>query len=189
MKASLLACLSIELLNRSYEIAYVMAATSMLIVLASFVLEFRRKKFSWTVVYVPLLILQPGWRLAWGEIRSHGLRAMSADCGFGNRGESIILTILLLAVLIALVRGRLSKRVFLFRLTIVCWIFHVLVFFGLRISSSLYLFLLKVLPSGADEVEGTISGGDANLRGFTLISTIVFAVLYVIERIPRRRGE
>src|SRR2546423_15081862 len=140
MEASSLACLSIEWLNGSYLLAYVMGAASTVCVLASFVIEWRRKKFSWLIVYTPLLILQPAWRLVCGEV-IHGSRAGSSDCGFGNRGESIFLTAALVAILVIVIREDLNKRVFLLRLIIVCWIIHVGMFllglFGL-LSSFLF---------------------------------------------------
>lgn len=177
MEASILACLSIEWLNTSYTVAYVMAAASTVVVVACLVVEVRRKRFSWLAVYAPLLILQPAWRLAWGEITRHGLRPMSSDCGFGNRGESIFLTAVLVAVLVVLVRGHLSKRLFLLRLAIICWVIWMLViplaWFG----------LLYFLPA---QVEGTVVGGAAACASYALILTLISAVLYIFERLRRR---
>jgi hypothetical protein len=177
-----LACLSVEWLNTSYEVAYVMAAVSTAVVLASLFVEARRKKFSWLAIYAPLLILHPAWRLALGEIR-HGSRQVSADCGFGNRGESIFLTVTLVALFIILSRGRLGKRLFLLRVVTGCWFFHVLVFF-LRQSSPLRSLL-------SAEVLGTIEGGEGAVGVYTVILTLICAVLYLLRyvRLRRRRSD
>jgi hypothetical protein len=183
---SFLACLSIEWLNTSYTIAYTMAAASTAVVLACLVVEVRRKKFLWLVVYAPLLLLQPAWRLAWEEILTHGLRPGSSDCGLGNRGEAIFLTAMLVAVLVMLLRGHLNKRLFLLRLTVVCWIIQVIIFFPATSTAS-YLLLSKFLSTDvAAQIDGTVVGGAGRLQWYTLALTLISALLYLLERLRRR---
>src|SRR5882724_808103 len=180
------ACLSIEWLYTSYTVAYVMGVASIAVVLASLGIEVRRWRFSWLILYTPLLILQPGWRLLWGDIIYHGVRPASSDCGLGNRGESIFLTVTLAAILIVLIRGNLSRRTFLLRLTMGCWIFHALVFFLER--STIHDSFLSNLVSHdvADQVLGTVEGGAAGVGWYTLVLTLICAVLWLIERVRRR---
>jgi len=154
-----------------------MAEASIAIVIVCFVIEFRRKNFSWLAIYAPLLIFQPAWRLAWGEIKLHGLRPPSADCDFGNRGESIFLTATLLAVLLALVRGGVSKRLFLLGLTIFCWLFNVLV-----LPLDVYA-LLNWLPP---KVGFTIAAGAGHIISYTFALMFVSGFLYILEHFRRR---
>ncbi len=162
-----------------------MAAAAVAVVVAALVVAWRRRTFSWLAVCIVLLLLQPAWRLAWGEI-INGSRAASSDCGFGNRGESIFLAATLGAVLVMLIRGDVSKRLFLLRLTVVCWIIHVLVFL-LGISQGLSSFLFAVFSADvATQTLGTIEAGAGRISRYTIVLTVCCAFLYILERRRRR---
>ena len=124
-----LACQSLELVHRNLLAVDYSGACAAVIFLACFANEWRRSKFSWLPLYAPLLILHPVWPQAWGNIMSPEFRALSADCFFGDKGESIFLTATLLAVLITIVRRTVSIRSFLLRLTIVGWTIIILMRF------------------------------------------------------------
>lgn len=177
----LLACLSVEYLNTSYVIAYAMAAISTVVVLASLAIEWRRKKFSWLILYAPLLILQPAWRLAWNEIH-RGWRAASADCGFGNRGESIFLMLTFVVIFVAILRGNVTKRLFLLRLTVVCSIIYGVIFV-LSYTPFPFAVLSSVLsPEVAGPVWGTMAGGAWRLSSYIIVFSVICLALYLNGR-------
>jgi hypothetical protein len=177
----ILACLSPESAYLSYKVCYAMAAASTAVVLLAFILEKRRKKFSWFPLYLPLWLLQPGWRVAREEIHS-GVLPVRADCGFSIRGESIFLFITLATMLVTIVRSRTAKRLFLFRVITVCWIVHALVLL-VRFFPYDYAIFSTVIPRPvALEVVDTIEIGQAQTIGYTFVLTIVCCALYVYER-------
>jgi hypothetical protein len=152
-----------------------------MVVLACLLIEARRNKYSWLVIYTPLLLLQPAWRLAWGEVR-HGGRTMSADCGFGDRGESIFLALMLVAIFVVLVRGDSSKRLFFLILTIVCSITYVLAFV-LGLTPLPFAILSRVVsPEVAGQVWGSVEGGAGRLSSYAVMFAVICAILYVQER-------
>ena len=185
MIASFLACLSIEWLNASYTISYIMGAVSFAIALACVVVAWRRKAFSWLAVCAVLLVCHPAWQLAWGEML-HGSRAASGDCGFGKRGESIFLAGALALTLVMLVRGNLSKRSFIFRLTIACWAIHVFAFFLSRSQLLNSVLYAMVSPDIGTQTFGTIEAGSGYITPYTLVLTICCIVLYWVDRRRRR---
>lgn len=184
----LLACQSPESANISYKVCYAMAAASTAVVLLAFIFEKRRKKFSWFPLYLPLWLLQPGWRLAWDEIHS-GVLPVRADCGFSVRGESIFLFITLATMLVTIVRSRTAKRLFLFRVITVCWIVHALVLLA-RFFPYDYAIFSTVLPRQiALEVVDTIEIGQMQTIGYTFVLTIVCCALYIAKCHDLRRAQ
>jgi hypothetical protein len=162
-----------------------MAAVSFAIALACVVVARRRKAFSWLVMCAALLVFHPAWQLAWGEMLN-GSRAASADCGFGKRGESIFLTAALAAILLMLIRGNLSKRSFIFGLTIACWAIHVIAFV-LNRSQLLNSVLYAVVPPDiGTQTFGTIEAGSGHISPYTLVLTLCCVVLYWVEWRRRR---
>jgi hypothetical protein len=181
----LVACLSPESANLSYKVCYATAVASIAVVSLAFIVEKRRKDFSWLPLYLPLWLLQPGWRLAWDEIHS-GMLPVPADCGFSIRGESIFLFLTLATMLVAIMRSRTVKRVFLLRVVTVCWIVHALALL-VRFLPYDYAIFSAVLPRPvAIEVVDTIEIGQAQTIAYTFALTIVCFALYVYERQNRR---
>jgi hypothetical protein len=178
---TLLACLAPkEVIIRNIEIAYVMAALSAALVSVSLFVEWRRKKFSWLIVYAPLLMLHPAWQLGLDEIRNGGGR-VSADCFFGASGESIFLTAMLIAVVFVMFPGGVSKRLFLLRAMLTFWTIFALQFFFI---TALDKMLLRVLSHDlVDQIDATIRAG----TGYAVILTAVCGVLYLIEALRKRR--
>jgi hypothetical protein len=185
MIASPLACLSIEWLNTSYTVSYVMAAVSFAITLGCFVVAWRRNAFSWLILGILLLLCQPAWQLAWGEMLN-GSRAASGDCGFGKRGESVFLTAVLAAILLIQIRGNVSKRSFIFRVTIACWALHAFAFILSRSQLLNSALFAAFPPDMGAQVFGTIEAGSGNVILYTIVLTLCCAVLYWIERRRRR---
>jgi hypothetical protein len=185
MIASFLACLSIEWLNTSYTISYITAAVSLALALACVVIAWRRKVFFWLAICATVLVCHPAWRLAWAEMLK-GSRAATADCGFGARGESIFLTAVATAILLILVRGKPSKRSFIFILTIACWAIHALAFALNRselLTSALYGMLS---PDMGTQIFATIEAGSGRITLYTLVLTLCCGGLYLLERRRRR---
>lgn len=154
-----------------------MAGGSTIIVFALLAIEFRRKKFSWFVVYAPFLLLQPAWRLAWNEIHD-GWRAASSDCGFGNRGECIFLTTTLVAIFVVILRGDVTKRPFLLRLTIVCAIINALIF----------VLSYTSFPFATFGLIWRIVEGGANLSGYVVTFVLICLSLYMQSKMGIQGG-
>jgi hypothetical protein len=179
-------CLSIDWLNTSYRVSYIMAAVSLLLVVVLLAVELRNRSVSWPAIYIPLLVLQPGWRLAWGELMRHGMREASSDCGFANRAESIFLTATLFAIVIIVFMKGANKRSFLFYWTAICWSICVVVAI-LGYSSLPFAFLSSVASSDlAGQILGTMDGAGARLGGYAIILTGICIGLFVTKHVRRR---
>jgi hypothetical protein len=120
-----LACLAEGwVIDTSYRIAYWGAGLSAAVALASFIVEFWRGRFSWLPVYAALLLPHPGWRLGWREFRD-SVRAVSSDCGYGNRFIATALLVATVSVLLlVLLRPGFSQRLYLVLLAAACWALH-----------------------------------------------------------------
>ena len=182
----LLACLSPETLNRSYAICYLMVAVSTAFFAIAVFLETKQGLFSWLALYLPVWLLQPGWRLGWEEISEHARQAR-ADCGFPYRGESIFLMAILGITLIAIARHW-QKRVFFLRLAIGCWLVHILIFL-LTCFSLDYTMALMISPQPtAAEISSTIQIGQAGMAPYTVLVTVICCALYAHRVWKTRRG-
>lgn len=108
----------------SYRIAYWSVALSAAAGLLSSVVEWRRGSFRWLPIYAALLVPHPGWRLAWHELHD-GVRAVSSDCGYGNRFISLALLLVIISVLLLVfLRPAFDRRRFLVTLAAACWALH-----------------------------------------------------------------
>jgi hypothetical protein len=84
-----LGCLAPDwVIDNSYRFAYWGIALSGAGALASFLVEWHRRRFAWLPIYALLLLPHPGWRLGWHEIRDY-VRAVSSDCGYSDRFVSM----------------------------------------------------------------------------------------------------
>ena len=187
-----LACLADSwVIDLSYRFAYWGAALSALAALASFVVEWRRGKFHWFPFYVFLLLPHPGWRLLWGELRDHA-RAVSSDCGYGNRFLSMVLLATALSVLVTvLFRPAMGRRLFLLVLAGAGWILH----FGVDIVFRPPLLLFSRLPlsiSGspiAEEAVPAIDFGEMRLLAYTIFLTFLCVAFYIPWHYLRRSAQ
>lgn len=181
---TLLACQApIEVLKSNIETAYVMAAVSAAVVSVSLFVEWRRKRFSWFVVYAPLFILHPAWQLAWAAIQND--TRVSADCFSGARGESIFLTAILIAMLSVMVHGGVSKRLFLLRAMVIFWTFYALHFFFIFPLGEILLPDLSHYLMG--QIEGTFISDALRGVAHAVILTAVCAILYLLEALRKRK--
>lgn len=189
-----LACLSVEALNTSYQVAYYTAAFAGIAVLVSFIAEWRRGNFSWLAIYAAALVLHPAWRLSYGEIL-HGWRAASSDCGYGNRFFSVAVLLITVSVLwLVLFRPAFSKRLFLLILTAACWFIHIgnLLFWRIDLFRNEIPAALTT-STFVQELLMAVDFGQTRLIRYTVILTVICATLYIPwsqlrRRIGGRRG-
>ena len=181
MNASLLlGCLAPGwVIDMSYHIAYWGVVLSAAAALLSSVVEWRRGTFHWLPIYAALLVPHPGWRLAWHELHE-GVRAVSSDCGYGNR---FIATALLLAtvsvLLLVLFRPGFSRRLYLVLLAAACWALHLATYVFLRPP------VVEFLPGTifgsklAQEWVPAIDFGQARMFPFSIVLALLCIALYI----------
>jgi hypothetical protein len=187
----LLGCLAPGwVIDTSYRFAYWGAALSGAAALASFLVEWRRRRFSWLPIYALLLLPHPGWPLGWREIRDH-VRAVSSDCGYSDRFVSMaLLSATVSVLLIVLFRPRMSRRLFLVVLAASGWVLHAGTFAFFRPP----LLLASWFPASisgsrfAEEVVPAIVFGEMQLLRCTICLTFVCAALYIPWHYLRRQN-
>jgi hypothetical protein len=187
---TLLACTSTEALNVSYQVAYYTAAFAGAAVAAALFVEWRRRTLAWTPLYIGLLVLQPAWRLGYGEI-SHGWQAVSSDCGYGNRFIAVgLLAATLSALFILLARPDFSRRRFLLLLAAACWLVHLGTFLFLGFFYlPLWLPVAFAANTFVQAVIMAIEFGEVRLGRFTIILTLISAALSIPWSRLRQRGK
>lgn len=165
-------------IDTSYHIAYWGAGLSAAVALASFIVEFRRGRFSWLPLYAALVLPHPGWRLGWREFRD-GVRAVSSDCGYGNRFIATALLVATVSVLLlVLFRPGFSRRFFLVLLAAACWALHLATYVFLRPP------VVSFLPGSifgsklAEEWVPAIVFGQARIFPFSIVLALLCIALY-----------
>ena len=177
-------------IDNSYRFAYWGIALSGAAALASFLVEWHRRRFAWLAIYALLLLPHPGWRLGWHEIRDH-VRAVSSDCGYSDRFVSMaLLAVTTSVLLIVLFRPGFNRRLFLVVLAAAGWSLH----FGTIVFFHPPLLLFSRLPlsiSGsplAPEVAPAVVFGEMQLLRSIICLTFICAALYIPWHYLRRQG-
>lgn len=177
-----LACLSIEWLNTSYQVAYCTAAFAATAVFVSLIVEWRRGSFSWLAIYVGALVLHPAWRLSYEEV-FHGWRAASSDCGYGNRFFSVALLLTTAAVMVlVLCRSTISRRLFLLVLASGCWLIYIgnLLFWRIDLFRS-EIPLAFSASTFVQELIMAVDFAQTRLIRYAFCLTVICAALYTME--------
>lgn len=173
----------------SYHIAYWGVALSAAAALLSFAVEWRRGSFRWLPIYAALLVPHPGWRLAWHELHE-GVRAVSSDCGYGNRFISLALLLAMISVLLLVfLRPAFDRRWFLLSVAAVCWALHATATFLFRPPLSAVFPLSWPTATFFQETVEAIDFGQMRIWFFTIGLTLLCIVLYIPWRRLRRHNE
>ena len=174
---TLLACLAPPWVHMlSFWIPVSALGIAVVLGMAGFVIELRRRGFRWFVVYAALLALQPGWGLLWQELSTGEIR-VRADCGYSQRSLSLFLLAATIAVcVIVLRRTAVRRRTFLFGLAVG--------FTAMSVVAELPFFGLPLpIPY---ELEATLFTGFGGPPWFLLLLVSVCVLLFFIQR-PRTR--
>ena len=160
----------------SYWIPVSALGVAVVLGMACFVIELRRWRFRWFVVYAALIALQPGWGLLWQELSTGAIR-VRADCGYSQRSLSLFLLGATIAVcVIVFQRATVRRRTFLFGL--------VVAFTSMSVVAELPFFGLPLpIPY---ELEASLFTGFGGPPWFLLLLVSVCVVLFVVQR-PRTR--
>jgi hypothetical protein len=175
-----LACSSIEYLNLSYTIAYITVGGGAVVVIVSFLVELRRKRFSWLPIYTLMLACYPAWRLLYEDAFLRPWRPGIADCGFADRGESIFLLIAHIAGLVLISTGRGTKQMFILLLTVSCWVAIPLSYVG---GPAPYVLLSKCFsPDTASQILATLHGAAARMGGWYALPLTFISLIGHLRR-------
>lgn len=166
-------------IDMSYRIAYYGLALSAAAACVAFIVESRRHKFSWLPIYCLLLVPHPAWHLAWHEVRDH-VRAVSSDCGYGNRFIATAFFFATMSVLLlVLFRPGFSRRLYLVVLAGTSWAFHLGTLVFLRPP------VISWLPGStfgsplAEELVPAIDFGQARIFPFSIFLALLCLALYI----------
>jgi hypothetical protein len=160
----------------SYWIPVSALGVAVVLAMACSVIEFRRRRFRWFVVYAALLALQPGWGLLWQALSTGGIR-VRADCGYSQRSLSLFLLGATIAVCVfVLQRATVRRRTFLFGFAVA--------FTSMSVVAELPFFGLPLpIPH---ELEASLFTGFGGPPWFLLLLVSVCVLLFVVQR-PRTR--
>lgn len=175
--AAFLACMAPPWVHMlSYWIPVSALGVALALGVACFVIELRRRRFRWLVVYAALLALQPGWGLVSQELRT-GLIRVRADCGYGQRSLSLFLLAAAVAVaVVAWRRPATRRRTFIFGL--------VVAFTFMNVLGELLLYS-TLPPAIPHELYASIFTGFGGPPLLLLLCILACAVLYVVQRFSR----
>ena len=178
--AAFLACMAPPWVHmRSYWIPVSVLGGALALAVACLVIELRRRRFRWLVVYAAVLALQPAWELLWQELYGGGIR-VRADCGYSQRSLSLFLLASTIALLIIVWRhSHVQRRSFIFGLAVAFTLFSALaeLFFRSGIRAAI-----------PHELYASIFSGFGGEPQHFLVFVSICGVLYVVRHFRRRHA-